>query len=192
MAISFKDFASPDSSIASHRWPGQRQLEWRRHHVPRPNRRGLAVRQGNQLAAASAFDLDRHRQGQPAVAGLQDVRLSGLLDTDVAHANASVFWSTGSGRSSSTSRSMPLARRQLGLTQAQLSLAAGVGLRFIVELEAGKPTLRLEHVLRVINALGGELSLSGLSSAPTASIAARPLSDADQPASHTERHQALD
>ncbi len=41
-------------------------------------------------------------------------------------------------------------------------------------------------------ALGGELSLSGLSSAPTDSIAARPLSDADQPASHAERHQALD
>ena len=89
-------------------------------------------------------------------------------------------------------QSLRAARRQLGLTQAQLSLAAGVGLRFIVELEAGKPTLRLEHVLRVIKALGGELSLSGLSSAPTDSIAARPLSDADQPASHAERHQALD
>lgn len=89
-------------------------------------------------------------------------------------------------------QSLRAARRQLGLTQAQLSLAAGVGLRFIVELEADKPTLRLEHVLRVINALGGELSLGGLSSAPTDSIGARPLSDADQPASHAERHQALD
>jgi y4mF family transcriptional regulator len=55
-------------------------------------------------------------------------------------------------------QSLRAARRQLGLTQAQLALAAGVGLRFIVELEAGKPTLRLEHVLRVINALGGELT----------------------------------
>lgn len=54
------------------------------------------------------------------------------------------------------------ARKQLGLTQPQLALAAGVGVRFIVELEAGKPTLRLEHVLRVIDALGGEISLSGL------------------------------
>lgn len=34
------------------------------------------------------------------------------------------------------------ARKQLGLTQSQLALAAGVGVRFIVELEAGKPTLR--------------------------------------------------
>jgi y4mF family transcriptional regulator len=54
------------------------------------------------------------------------------------------------------------ARKQLGLTQSQLALAAGVGLRFIVDLEAGKPTLRLETVLRVIATLGGEVNLSGL------------------------------
>ncbi|MBV6447004.1 MAG: hypothetical protein FCKEOINB_00613 [Nitrosomonas sp.] len=54
------------------------------------------------------------------------------------------------------------ARKQLGLTQSQLALAAGVGLRFIVDLEAGKPTLRLEQVLRVIDALGGEIVLAGL------------------------------
>jgi len=56
------------------------------------------------------------------------------------------------------------ARKQLGLTQPQLALAAGVGVRFIVDLEAGKPTLRLENVLRVIDALGGEVQLSGLPS----------------------------
>ncbi len=54
------------------------------------------------------------------------------------------------------------ARKQLSLTQSQLALAAGVGVRFIVDLEAGKPTLRLETVLRVIDALGGEINLSGL------------------------------
>ena len=54
------------------------------------------------------------------------------------------------------------ARKQLGLTQPQLAMAAGVGLRFMVDLEAGKPTLRLEHVLRVIAALGGVLQLHGL------------------------------
>lgn len=59
------------------------------------------------------------------------------------------------------------ARKQLGLTQPQLALAAGVGVRFIVDLEAGKATLRLENVLRVIDALGGTLQLIGLpSSAP--------------------------
>jgi y4mF family transcriptional regulator len=56
------------------------------------------------------------------------------------------------------------ARKQLGLTQPQLALAAGVGVRFIVDLEAGKPTLRLENVLRVIDALGGEIRLIGLPS----------------------------
>jgi len=57
-----------------------------------------------------------------------------------------------------------LARKQIGLTQPQLALAAGVGVRFIVDLEAGKPTVRLENVLRVIDALGGVIQLSGLSS----------------------------
>ncbi|WP_297460714.1 helix-turn-helix transcriptional regulator [Ferrovum sp.] len=59
------------------------------------------------------------------------------------------------------------ARKQLELTQPQLALAAGVGVRFIVDLEAGKPTLRLENVLRVIDALGGEIQLSGLPSVAT-------------------------
>jgi HTH-type transcriptional regulator/antitoxin HipB len=56
------------------------------------------------------------------------------------------------------------ARKQLGLTQPQLALAARVGVRFIVDLEAGKLTVRLENVLRVIDALGGEINLSGLPS----------------------------
>ena len=59
------------------------------------------------------------------------------------------------------------ARKQLALTQPQLALAAGVGVRFIVDLEAGKPTLRLENVLRVIDALGGEIQLRGLPSVAT-------------------------
>ena len=51
-----------------------------------------------------------------------------------------------------------------GLTQADLALAAGVGLRFVVDLEAGKPTVQLELVLRVIEALGGSLQLHDLPS----------------------------
>ena len=57
------------------------------------------------------------------------------------------------------------ARKQLGLTQPQLALASGVGVRFVVEMEAGKPTLRLEHILRVLHALGGSLVVEGLPSA---------------------------
>lgn len=73
------------------------------------------------------------------------------------------------------------ARRQLGLTQPQLALAAGVGVRFIVDLEAGKPTLRLENVLRVIDALGGEIQVIGL---PTAAPG-KPDAAPDKPG---ERH----
>jgi HTH-type transcriptional regulator / antitoxin HipB len=61
------------------------------------------------------------------------------------------------------------ARKQLGLTQPQLALAAGVGVRFVVDLEAGKPTVRLENILRVLNALGGSLAVEGL---PTSAGAA--------------------
>jgi len=57
-------------------------------------------------------------------------------------------------------------RKRLGLTQSDLALAAGVGLRFIVELEAGKPTVRLAQVLRVVDALGGSLVLTGLAAEP--------------------------
>ena len=62
------------------------------------------------------------------------------------------------------------ARKKLNLTQPQLALAAGVGVRFIVDLEAGKPTVRLEHVLRVVDALGGAFQLSGLPSPVTEAV----------------------
>lgn len=35
-------------------------------------------------------------------------------------------------------------------------------MRFIVDLEAGKPTVRLENLLRVIDVLGGKVRLIGL------------------------------
>ena len=54
------------------------------------------------------------------------------------------------------------ARKALRLTQPQLALAAGVGVRFIVDLEAGKPTVRLENILRVLQALGITLAVSRL------------------------------
>lgn len=48
-------------------------------------------------------------------------------------------------------------RKALKLTQPDLALAAGVGIRFIVELEAGKPTLQLQKVLDVLAAVGCDL-----------------------------------
>lgn len=45
-------------------------------------------------------------------------------------------------------------RRQLGYTQAQLAARAGVGLRFLRELERGKPTLRMDRVEQVLAYFG--------------------------------------
>lgn len=53
------------------------------------------------------------------------------------------------------------ARRTQGLRQDQLAGAAGVGLRFIVDLEAGKPTIQLGKAIQVLAALGYELSVDG-------------------------------
>lgn len=48
-------------------------------------------------------------------------------------------------------------RRQAGLTQPDLSLKAGVGLRFVRELEQGKESLRMDKVNQVLNLFGYEL-----------------------------------
>ena len=45
-------------------------------------------------------------------------------------------------------------RRKHHLRQDELALAAGTGLRFIHELEKGKPTLQLGKVLQALAALG--------------------------------------
>lgn len=49
------------------------------------------------------------------------------------------------------------ARRALGLTQRDLALAIGVGERFIVELEGGKPTAQLGKALAAAKAAGMRL-----------------------------------
>ena len=48
-------------------------------------------------------------------------------------------------------------RRQAGMNQEDLSFAAGVGLRFVRELEQGKPTLKMDKVNQVLNLFGYEL-----------------------------------
>jgi HTH-type transcriptional regulator / antitoxin HipB len=54
-------------------------------------------------------------------------------------------------------------QRRLGaeLTQTDLAAAAGTGVRFIVELEQGKPTCQLGKALRVAAMLGIHLSAIG-------------------------------
>ena len=49
-------------------------------------------------------------------------------------------------------------RKQYGLTQVDLSLKSGVGLRFVRELEQGKTTLRLDKVNQVLALFGAEMN----------------------------------
>lgn len=51
------------------------------------------------------------------------------------------------------------ARKGLGLSQRDLALAIGTGERFIVELEAGKPTAQLGKALAAAWAVGLRLSV---------------------------------
>ena len=48
-------------------------------------------------------------------------------------------------------------RKKLNLTQQQLTEKAGVGLRFIRDLEQGKTTLRMDKVNQVLKLFGQEL-----------------------------------
>ena len=50
-------------------------------------------------------------------------------------------------------------RRGQGLRQDQLAGAAGVGVRFLVELEAGKTTAQIGKALAVLAALGCDLRI---------------------------------
>ena len=51
------------------------------------------------------------------------------------------------------------ARKALALRQDELAAAAGVGLRFVVELERGKPTVQLGRALAVLDAVGLDLTV---------------------------------
>jgi len=50
-------------------------------------------------------------------------------------------------------------RRQLKVSQKDLAMTCGTGLRFIVDLEKGKPTCQIGKVLQVIQALGMKLEI---------------------------------
>ena len=52
------------------------------------------------------------------------------------------------------------ARKQQCLTQPQLAMASGTGVRFIVDLEAGKETCQIGKALNVIQMLGLKVSVN--------------------------------
>ncbi len=57
------------------------------------------------------------------------------------------------------------ARKAQGLRQDELAAAANVGVRFLIELEAGKPTAQLGKTLSVLSALGIDVALTAPSGA---------------------------
>lgn len=50
-------------------------------------------------------------------------------------------------------------RKLLRLTQPELAMRAGVGLRFVRELEQGEKTLRLDKVNQVLALFGAEVGV---------------------------------
>ena len=58
----------------------------------------------------------------------------------------------------------------MGLRQDELAAAAGVGLRFLVELERGKPTVQLGRTLAVLAAVGLDLQVVARLPAPNRAL----------------------
>jgi len=70
---------------------------------------------------------------------------------------------TGAGilsESAALGKMLRARRRQLGLTQDELADLSGVSVRFLGELERGKPSVRLDHVLAVARTLGLTITAS--------------------------------
>ncbi len=51
-------------------------------------------------------------------------------------------------------------RRRLKVTQRDLAMTSGTGLRFIIDLEKGEPTCQLGKALEIVQALGLKLEIS--------------------------------
>ena len=50
-------------------------------------------------------------------------------------------------------------RKRLRVTQKDLAMASGTGLRFIVDLEKGKPTCQIGKIIQVLRALGVKIRI---------------------------------
>jgi y4mF family transcriptional regulator len=58
-------------------------------------------------------------------------------------------------------------RKQLKITQKELAMTCGTGLRFIVDLEKGKPTCQIGKTLQILQALGLAIEMTILGSDET-------------------------
>ena len=60
------------------------------------------------------------------------------------------------------------ARKSMSVTQKDLAMTSGTGLRFIIDLEKGKPTCQLGKVLTVLHTLGITITLTSSATNKTA------------------------
>ena len=58
-----------------------------------------------------------------------------------------------------------LTRKRLNVTQKELAMTSGTGLRFLIDLERGKPTCQIAKILQVLQALGLRVGLTAISDA---------------------------
>ena len=57
-------------------------------------------------------------------------------------------------------RSIRDTRKKLGVTQKDLALTSGTGLRFVIDLEKGKETCQIGKALTILQTLGIRLALT--------------------------------
>lgn len=50
-------------------------------------------------------------------------------------------------------------RKAQGLTQEQLAASAGVGIRFVIEVEQGKPSSQIGRVFVILDLLGLDINI---------------------------------
>jgi y4mF family transcriptional regulator len=81
-------------------------------------------------------------------------------------------------------------RKALKIRQAQLALATGVGRRFIIDLEAGKPSCQLGRSLLVAEAVGLKLTDILATSNPAPSVFAAELPDLQEEVKEPDGHSA--
>lgn len=71
-------------------------------------------------------------------------------------------------------------RKSIGLTQVEFARRVGVGLRFLRELEQGKPTVRMDKLVQVLDFLGYHLEIKKNDPQPTIKHPQTDLMDTDR------------
>ncbi len=128
-----------------------------------PNAQALEARMAGGVAGLPADNAVERSLGLTAVGGSVDTALEpvapaarlGRLSTQPTSESPSGPMPVNSP--AALGKLLRQAREAMGLTQAAFADAAGVGRRFLSELENGKPTLELGKVMAVCSAAGVDL-----------------------------------